>query len=137
MQNEIVFNWKPFESPTFGTIFRPIAYVEVKTQTGEWKIFYPEVDSGSPISVFNKSDCDFLGFSLSEGQPFTISGVLGGSTPAYIHEVDIKIGSEVIPIKIAFTDGKNHKQLLGRIDVFDKFRICFFNKGSQTSFLKE
>ena len=83
------------------------------SQYGDWKIFYPEVDSGAPISVFNKDDCDVLGYSIRSGRPIYLSGVLGGDeVPAYIHIVDIKIGDETIPAKIAFTDGKKHKQLL-------------------------
>jgi hypothetical protein len=136
LSSEIIFEWKPFDSPTFGRIYRPVALVEVRSESGEWKIFYPEVDSGSPISVFNKSDCDFLGYILDKGKSFCLTGVLGGSTPAYIHETEIKIGNEIIHAKIAFTDGKNHKQLIGRIDIFDKFQISF-SKGSRTSFIKE
>jgi hypothetical protein len=127
----------PINSPAFGRIYRPVVLVEVKSRSGEWKPFYPEVDSGALISVFNKSDCAFLGYILNEGTPFTLTGVLGGSTQSYIHQIELRIGNEIVISRIAFTDGKNHKQLLGRIDVFNKFRICFIGKGSQTSLLRE
>ena len=128
----------PIESPTFGTIYRPIAYVEVKSTSEEWKIFYPEVDSGAPLSVFNKSDCELLGYRLKEGKYFHISSVIGSSIPAYIHEVEMKVGKEIIiPVKVAFTDGLNHKQLLGRINIFDTFQVLFRGKILETSFVKE
>jgi hypothetical protein len=133
----VVYDWMPIDSPTFGRIYRPIVLVEVRSRSGEWKSFYLEVDSGAPISVLNKSDCVFLGYRLDEGTPFALKGVLGGSTQSYIHQIELKIGNENVIARIAFTDGKNHKQLLGRIDVFNKFRICFTDKGSKTSFLKE
>jgi hypothetical protein len=137
MSKEISFPWKLVDSSSLGNILRPIALVECRAQSGEWKTFYPEVDSGSPISVFNASDCELLGYMLDNGRPFKLTGVFGDSRRAYIHDIETKIGEDVTTSRIAFTEGENHKQLLGRIDIFDKFRICLRGKVSQTSFLKE
>jgi len=137
MSQESIFDWKLFHSPTFGNTSHPVASVEIKSISGEWEIFYPEVDSGAIISVFNESDCELLGLGLKDGKYFEISGVLGGKTPAYIHEVDVKIGMNTIKSKVAFTEGKSHKQLLGRIDVFNNFQILFKGKSLQTYFTKE
>jgi hypothetical protein len=125
-----------FDSKKFGKVFRPIALVEMQSYVGEWKVFYPEIDSGAIITVLNKSDCALLGYELTDGDHFLLSGVLGGETPAYIHTVGIRIGEETFPARVAFTDGKNHKQLLGRLDIFNKFQMCFAF-GSQTLFTTE
>jgi hypothetical protein len=135
---ELVFAWKQVRGKSaFGKISRPIALVQIKAKSGDWKIFYPEVDSGSPITVFTESDCDRLGFTLEEGKPVTLGGVLGGSRSAYVHELEMKIGDEVLKSRIAFTTGIAHKQLLGRIDVFDSFGIGLHGKHLQTIFVKE
>lgn len=137
MSHESIFDWKIFRSPTFGNTSLPVASVEIRSILGEWELFYPEVDSGAIISVFNESDCDLLGLRLEDGQYFEISGVLGGRTPAYIHEVDMRIGRNIIKSKVAFTKGKSHKQLLGRLGVFNNFQILFKGKSLQTHFIKE
>lgn len=138
MSNEFVFNWKPVEEESIiKDLHRPVINVELKSQSGEWKIFYPEVDSGAPMSVFNESDCELLGYKLTDGTSFNLHGVLGGSTPSYLHKIKMKIGDEVINSRVAFTKGKNHKQLIGRTDVFDYFRICLRGKLLKTSFIKE
>jgi len=138
VSNEFVFNWKPVEEASIiKNLFRPVMDVELKSQYGEWKKFYPELDSGASLSVFNESDCDFLGYTLTKGTFFNLHGVLGGSTPSYLHEIEMKIGSEIFKSRIAFTKGKNHKQLIGRTDIFDYFQICLRGKVLQTSFVKE
>ncbi len=138
MSQESAFEWKPVEGKSaFGNITRPMALLEIKVNDGEWKPFYAEVDSGSPITVFNESDSERLGIELEKGRPVTLRGVLGGKCLAYVHEVEMRIGKEEIRAKVAFTEGPNHKQLLGRIDVFDGFRVCLSGKAQRTSFLRE
>jgi len=137
MSSEISFDWKPIKSKTFGDVARPIALIELKSNLGDWKIFYPEVDSGAIVSVFNSSDCKFLGYDLKKGLRFELSGVFGSNRMAYLHEIEMKIGKEITKTRIAFTEGENHKQLLGRIDVFNNFQICFRGKLLKTNMIKE
>jgi hypothetical protein len=132
-----IFDWSPRKSEALGDIHATTALVEVKASSGEWKIFYPLVDSGAFISVFNSCDCDLLGYELKNGFPIKINGALGGSYPAYVHKIDVKIGSDVIKSRIAFTEQKKHGQILGRADIFDYFRICFSGKSLKTTFFKE
>ncbi len=132
-----IFDWSPRISEALGDIFAPTTLVELKALSGEWKIFYPLVDSGAFVSVFRASDCELLGFDLKSGKPITINGALGGSFPAYMHKIDLKIGNEIINCRIAFTEQKDHVQILGRADVFDNFRICFSGKLLKTTFFRE
>lgn len=126
------YDWQPIQSPTFGQVLRPIVPIEIRAKSGEWKIFYPEVDSGAVISVFNKSDCELLGLKLTDGKHFELKGALSGSTPAYIHDVEMILANEAILSRVAFTDAKNHKQLLGRIDIFNKFLFSLGGKSLKT-----
>src|SRR4051794_14740423 len=104
MNNGNVFKWKSVKSPTFGNIFLPMANIEIKSIDGEWKIFYPEIDTGAVISVFSYNDCERLGYSLKDGDYFDLRGGLGGDYPAYIHELKLKIGNELFKARIAFTE---------------------------------
>ena len=132
-----LYDWLPINSPTFGKVYSPIIPLEVQASNGDWKVFYPEVDSGAIISVFNKYDCEFLGYELGVGKQFSLKGVLGDAASSYIHNLNLKIGNNIIQARIAFTDGKNHKQLLGRVDIFDKFHICLNGRNLKTEIIKE
>lgn len=138
MSKEFVFDWKPIEGKSLlGNISRPVVKMEIKAASGEWKIFYPEVDSGAVVSVFNKSDCELLGYVLTGGEYFPISGVLGESRDGYVHTLDVRIGDTIFKSRIVFTEGKNHKHLLGRVDVFDNFIITIRGRILKTIFVKE
>jgi hypothetical protein len=138
MSVETIFDWKPAEEKSvFGNIRNPIAIVEIMSKSNEWEIFYPLVDSGAVVTLFNESDCELLGLNLTDGIPFKIKAAFGQQCQAYIHQVTMKIGKDTISSRIAFTEGQDHKQYLGRIDVFDHFQICLKGKPFQTSFLRE
>ena len=95
------------------------------------------VDSGAIISVFAESDCKRLGLELTRGTPFTIGGILGGSFETWIHTVDMQIGGHPFKGRVAFSQGKNHKAILGRLDVFGYFQVILRQKLLQSTLLKE
>lgn len=131
------FGWEEFDSPTFGKAHLPIALAEIKSVQGDWDIFYPIVDSGAIISVFTESDCKRLGYELTEGALFTLTGIIGGSCQAYIHEVEMKLGQLSFKARVAFTQGKRHRAVLGRLDVFGNFQIALRQKLLETRFIRE
>jgi len=50
----------------------------------------------------------------------------GSFIPVYLHDLQIQVGSEQFNAKVGFSDklgvGFN---LLGRADIFDRFKVCF------------
>jgi len=61
-----VSDWELVDSPSsFGNIFRLVVRLHPSAQSGEWKKFVAEVDSGSPVCVFNATDCELLGLALT------------------------------------------------------------------------
>lgn len=127
------FDWKKIKSPKFGDMFIPVAYIEMKSKSGEWKIFYPQIDTGAIISVFSLNDCERLGYDLIDGDPFDLKGGLDGEYPSYIHKLQVKIGERLFTSRIAFTTKRHNKQYLGLIDIFDKFNV-WFTKNKKTDF---
>lgn len=136
-ENNHTFDWVPITSEFFGQIHTPKIPIQLKSKSNEWKTFYPLVDSGAFVSVFNGSDCELLGYDLKSGKQFDIGSVFGESRIAYLHEIELRINGDIIKSKIAFTDGKPHAQLLGRINFFENFKICFSGKTLKTSILRE
>jgi hypothetical protein len=89
------------------------------------------------VSVFNESDCELLGYILNDGELFHLTSAFGEKRKAYVHNVEMRIGSDVIESRVAFTEGENKQQFLGRVDVFDKFQILIRGKIRQSSFFRE
>jgi hypothetical protein len=131
MSHETIFRWKSITS----NILVPMIDIEMRSKSGEWKIFYPVVDTGAVISVFSVNDCERLGYTLTDGDYFDLMGGLGGAYPSWIHELEFKIGQDVFRARVAFTEKRHNKQYIGLVDMFDKFDISFM-KNQETRFVK-
>ena len=60
-----------------------------------------------------------------------LRGVGGGEVPVIITKVDIRIDDVEFPIDVAWALEEDVPPLLGRTDVFDRFKIMF-NQGSRS-----
>jgi len=117
-----------------GIVHRPIAHVHLQSKDGTWYLFYPYVDSGADTSLFPKGDSSLLKLNLYEGEYSPILGVGRVMVPAYIHDVKMRIGEIVMDASIAFADSDEAPRLLGRRDVFKRFKITFDEANLQTIF---
>src|SRR6266496_2108975 len=131
------FTWATNQGPILGKVNKPIATVALKKSTGDWQTFIVLVDSGATISIFNRDDCDLLGYKLKNGQRLDIQGVTGHSIPCYVHSVEMRVGTERFQTRVAFSDSEPHELLLGRIDVFDRFEVDLRGKTLDTFLVSE
>lgn len=85
------------------------------------------IDSGADFCVFNGDIASLLAIDLKKGKPLDIIGVVGGSTLAWIHQINLELeGYPSINIKAAFTEtGIPDLSLVGQIGFFDNFQIRF------------
>jgi len=65
-----------------------------------------------------------------------LRGVGGGEVPVIITKVDIRIDDVEFPIDVAWALEEDVPPLLGRTDVFDRFKIMF-NQGSRSIIFEE
>lgn len=115
-----------------------LVYVKFTAKDGEirWLPVSVEIDSGALISVFKRSLGDLvLPQGVESGKSKWLSGV-GGGIDTYIHTITLWIGPFVFPVRVAFAKDENSlsKNLLGRLDVFSRFKITFDHIGRQTFF---
>jgi hypothetical protein len=137
---EVIFPWKILTNSSLGNVARPVALVELRANSGEWKSFEMRIDSASPITLLNESDCELLGYPLkdsSDDKPTKIMSVVSGHWDVHVRTLEMRIGDENLSARIGFTLGDDHERLLGRLDVFDVFRISFSGKNLRTSFVRE
>jgi hypothetical protein len=116
----IVFRYKP--------IWRrlaPIITMGVKIE-GIWYPVEVYVDSGSAYTVLHARIADGVGFDYRAVEPIYLQVGDGSFIPVYLHDLEVQMGAERFTAKVGFSEklgvGFN---LLGRADIFDRFRICF------------
>ncbi len=75
-----------------------------------------------------------LKLRLYDGEYSPIMGVGRVMLPAYLHVVKMRIGDVVFDVRAAFADSDEVPRLLGREDVFKRFRVTFDEADLQTVF---
>ena len=89
------------------------------------------MDSGANISIFHPDLAFRLRLKINKGSPIDLTGV-GGRIRAYIHPLELEIGSRRFITYVAFSeDFKVSLNILGRRDVFEQFRITFDERKKQ------
>lgn len=83
------------------------------------------VDSGAVISIFNSSTGSGLGVDVESGEKRIFQGV-SAKLIGYVHNMTMFIEGKEIKCKVAFSGELGTSfNLIGRQDVFEKFRVCF------------
>jgi len=130
---KLVFKYRKERART-RVVYRPVAKLSLKSADGYWYTFTAYVDSGADVSLFTRGDAELLGINIYEGEPWELTGIGGAVIPAYLHETLARIGSIEFPARIAFADLDGVPRLIGRLDVFTKFKITFDERNLQTIF---
>lgn len=128
------FRYRPETTRAGERIYRPVARVWLRDLTGEWRLFFPYVDSGADLSLFTRRDCALLGYDIRAGKPRRIGGVGGGALTLYVHRLPVRIGAAEFRADVGFSTRDDVPQLLGRRDVFRQFRITFDERRRTTLF---
>ena len=129
-----VFKYVAERTRSGEVVHRPIVHLYAKSKGGEWYRFYPYVDSGADISLFTRSDCELLGLKLRSGIFRPVLGIGRVEIPAYVHEISVKIGDEEFNARMAFADSDEVPRVLGRSEIFKRFRITFDEDNLRTIF---
>jgi hypothetical protein len=83
------------------------------------------IDSGAIISTFQGDLAEPLGLVLEQGEKIYLQGI-GGRVLGYVHELQLRIGSEQIRCKIVFSSELiTSVNLLGRTHFFEHFLVSF------------
>ncbi len=82
------------------------------------------IDSGADISLIPYSVGIALGFRLETNEmPKKIRGIGGGTISVAIRQAKMKIGENIFDVRIAWCLSEDVPLILGRLDIFDNFRI--------------
>ena len=109
-------------------IFAPIINLEIWTD-GRWLEVDAYVDSGATYSIFHTDVAAILGINYSNGRKLMIRVGDGKLIPVYLHKLPVKFAGYKFAAVIGFSANLGVGfNLLGRVDFFDRFRICFNDK---------
>jgi len=128
----IVFPCVVYRHTTLGDIVQPYASVVLHhadhTFAGEFL-----VDSGADITLIPRGVGELLGLTASADDIEDL-GDLQAALPAVYREVEMQIGEDRLPIRVAWALTENVPLILGRLDVFDFFDVEFRQRERCTVF---
>jgi len=115
-------------------IYIPVIPVQL-LHLGRWHKKWAFVDSGATYSIFSAKEALSMDIDFSAStQRYVIVGD-GGFIPASFVKLPVRIGDVELIAEVGFSEklgiGFN---LLGRKDVFDRFRVCFSDATKIVSF---
>jgi hypothetical protein len=121
----IVFKYREEESEITGKILRPVASLEFKSRDGEWIEIRMYIDSGADITLIPLSFGRLLGLELKKEDIKHLRGVGGGEVPVIVTNAEIRMNNREFPIGVAWALEEDVPPLLGRSDLFDRFKVVF------------
>ncbi|MBI5765083.1 MAG: aspartyl protease family protein [Planctomycetes bacterium] len=119
-----VFEWRRRPTRHFGDEWIPCVDLSLKSATGRWRDIAVHIDTGAVVSVLRSSVAEMLGISVTNGEQVDLSGIGAPARHYYLHVCTARIGNlPEFKMRIAFSDGMDVPNLLGRLDVLDRFHL--------------
>ncbi|OGX38946.1 MAG: hypothetical protein A3D87_03635 [Omnitrophica WOR_2 bacterium RIFCSPHIGHO2_02_FULL_50_17] len=108
--------------------FAPIVNLEV-WGGGRWIEVEAYIDSGATYSIFHADTAGILGIAYANGKKIMIRVGDGNLISVYLNKLPVKFAEHRFNAAVGFSkDLGVGFNLLGRVDFFDRFRICFNDK---------
>lgn len=129
------FAWRRRKTLHFGEQWVPFAEVNLCSTSGRWQAFSVLVDSGAVISVLSPSAAELLGVEPEKGEMIELAGIDAPARRYFVHRFTASIGEmPEFTLRIAVADHEGVPNLLGRLDVLDRFQIDLDPSREETRF---
>ena len=124
----LTFEFEKVSSPIFGTVYRPVAWVEFWSKTQrQWIGIWMVVDSGADYSLLPGYMSGYLGINLlNDCKGFSTFGIGGKENVFLLEKAKIKLGTWEITAPVGFLERDTVPPLLGRQGFMEKFATLFF-----------
>ena len=118
------------EKNKLGVIFRPFAKVILQKDSISVEVSML-IDSGADISMIPFSFGKALGFKQKETDIISeVQGISGAGVPYIVKKVNFILNKKPLNVRIAWALVEEVPILMGRLDIFDKFKIIFDQRKS-------
>ncbi len=113
------------ERSKFGVIYRPLT--KVILQKGKFSVEVSMlIDSGADISMIPFRFGKAIGFRQEKKDEISeVQGISGAGVPYIIKNVIMILNGKRLNVRIAWALVEEVPILMGRLDIFDKFKIIF------------
>jgi hypothetical protein len=119
------------KSSIFGVVARPVAKITLQDKITQWMY----VDSSADITLIPISVGKLIGLRRTKrDRPQRISGVGRSSVPILVKRLSMRLGPIHFRARVAWSQVEDVPLLLGRMDVFPRFKVAFKEKAGVTSF---
>ena len=122
------------ERSSLGIVLRPVAEIILEKDNSAVEIpMY--VDSGADVSMIPFRFGRALGFKQEREDTIQeIKGVSGAGVPYILKEVTLLLNGKRLKIRVAWALIEEVPMLMGRMDIFDKFRVVFDERNGLIDF---
>jgi len=122
------------ERSSLGLVFRPVA--EVILEKDGFAVEIPMyVDSGADVSMIPFRFGRALGFKQEREDTIQeIKRISGAEVPYILKEVTLVLNGKRLKVKMAWALVEEVPMLMGRMDIFDKFRVVFDERNGWIDF---
>lgn len=128
-RSPIVFPYAPA-----GGRLSPMAPVDILLN-GQWRVADLYVDSGAFYTLLQAKFAVDFGLDYQTGTKVFMQVGDGGLIPVYLHKLALQVGSSRFQATVGFSEKLGIRfNLLGRHDVFERFKICFHERRKVVSF---
>ncbi len=121
----VKFRYQEEKSEITGTILRPVASLEFRSRGGEGIEIPMYIDSGADMTLIPRSFGRLLRLELKKDEIKHLRGVGGGEVHVIVTNVEIRMNGLEFQISVAWALAEDVPTLLGRTDLFDRFKILF------------
>jgi len=133
----ITFHYRKEPSVISGAVLRPIADVTLEANNRRVEVVM-YIDSGADITMIPLEVGKVLGFKQNpKDEILEIRGVSGSGVPYILKTAEIILNGEKFKIRLAWALTEEVPLLLGRMDIFSKFKITFEEEKETISFDKK
>lgn len=130
----IKFNYRKEPSVITGTVLRPVADVILEAEDNKIEAAM-YIDSGADITMVPLGFGKALGFKQHPyDKILEIKGVSGAGVPYLLKKAILIINGRKLNIRLAWALIEEVPLLLGRLDIFSKFKITFDEKRGSITF---
>lgn len=108
-------------------IARPVAKAALVGPSGKEMVQYFYIDSGADFSIIPYRVGLYLGLDPKDQNVFEVQGINGAVGVIYTR-IKLVIGDVSFDAKVGWAQLEHVPLLLGRTDVFDRFKVTFHQK---------
>lgn len=113
----------PFQR--IGGIWQPIIPIGIKLDSS-WQRVDVYVDSGATYTILKARIAERFGFDYRRANLVNLQVGDGSLIRVYIHNLEVQLGTERFICPIGFSDDLGVPfNVLGKMYVFDRFKVCF------------